>query len=961
MRSLYRLSVWLMLLSTFSLIGIGHLSAQQHGMVKMNEQTLVVDLTEITSLSARTEVYDFFKSHTDFRIAPPNSVTKLAISSTKLTQSELLRFYEETVQRIVENDKRAGKDFQTNVLNSFASKYGYETADKLMRGVLDTENDSCRNSLPFCTDLIYNFPAGVNSGSGEDGPYYQCLGSTPNPAWYHMKIAIAGSLTIKMFSTPSRDIDFILWGPFDDPASPCVAQLTANKVIDCSYSTAATEYCDIANGILGKYYILLITNFSNQPCNITFQKTGGVGATDCTIVPPPIGSNSPVCYGDNIVFSADDFPGATYNWTGPNGWSSNQQNPVIMNSVMEDAGEYSLVITVNGSQSDPISTNVIVNALPVPEFSADDVCFGETTVFVNESTTNPDSYFITSQLWNFGDFQTSALENPTHTYANPGTYLVTLTTYTGLFNCVETVSHSVIVYDFPVVNAGEDQSIPNGWTTQLEGTITGGSGEVSYTWSPAEYLTDPNVLNPTTISLSNTVVFTLTSTDNISGCVSSDDVIVNVTGGALYLAATATPNIICAGESSDLFAYTSGGGGNYVYTWTSNPVGFTSDIPDPTVSPIVTTTYYVSVYDGQNTVNSQATLTVKPLPVVTAGGDQTINVGTSTQLSGYVAGGSGSSETLWSPADSLANPADLHLLNPSTKLLNNHTTFTLIANDNNGCVSLPDEVTIYTAGDYLDVLTSSDDTEICFGQSTNIKAIPMGGSGAYTYSWTANNSSWTYSGIETTVAPTETTQYTVLVNDGFKEVTDIIEIIVDPLPELDIKPSNINWYKPDTINVCVRDSVWLDAGANLNYLWSNGSTERKQRVITNGQWVDFQTFSVLVTNPATGCQSDDTLTVFFDFNTCNLGLDERTDISSALNVSPNPTNSTFSVSFDNLPENGVLYILDPQGKMIRNKELEVKNNPGGSANFNISAFKNGLYTIFYQSVNYKAVKQIIKY
>ncbi|MFZ4707968.1 MAG: T9SS type A sorting domain-containing protein, partial [Bacteroidales bacterium] len=375
----------------------------------------------------------------------------------------------------------------------------------------------------------------------------------------------------------------------------------------------------------------------------------------------------------------------------------------------------------------------------------------------------------------------------------------------------------------------------------------------------------------------------------------------------------------------------------------------------------VTTTYYISVYDGQNTVNSQAILTVKPLPVVTAGQDQTINVGTSTQLSGYVAGGSGSSEALWSPADSLANPADLHLLNPATKLLNNHTTFTLIANDNNGCVSLPDEVTIFTAGDYLDVVTTSDDTEICFGQSTLIRANPLGGSGAYTYSWTANNSSWTFSGIETTITPTETTIYTVLVNDGFKEVTDEIEIIVDPLPVVELKPANINWYSQDTINVCVRDSVWLDAGANMNYLWSNGSTERKQRVITNGQWVDFQTFSVLVTNPATGCQSDDTLTVFFDFNTCNLGLEERTDISSGLSISPNPTNGTFSVSIDNLPENGVLYLIDRQGKMIFSKTLDVINDPSGSAIFDISSIKNGSYLIFYQSINYKAVKQIIKY
>jgi hypothetical protein len=35
---------------------------------------------------------------------------------------------------------------------------------------------------------------------------------------------------------------------------------------------------------VGEYYILMITNYSNQPCNITFTKTEGVGETDCDIV-----------------------------------------------------------------------------------------------------------------------------------------------------------------------------------------------------------------------------------------------------------------------------------------------------------------------------------------------------------------------------------------------------------------------------------------------------------------------------------------------------------------------------------------------------------------------------------------------------------------------------------------------------------------------------------------------------
>jgi len=144
---------------------------------------------------------------------------------------------------------------------------------------------TCEQSDPFCTSNIYTFPAGVNTGTAQQGPYYGCLQTRPNPAWYHMKIAIEGSINIFMYTTPAKDIDFICWGPFNDPVAPCASSLTASKVVDCSYSPSTTEMCNIPYGQVGEYYILLITNYSNQACNITFEKQSGTGETDCTIVP----------------------------------------------------------------------------------------------------------------------------------------------------------------------------------------------------------------------------------------------------------------------------------------------------------------------------------------------------------------------------------------------------------------------------------------------------------------------------------------------------------------------------------------------------------------------------------------------------------------------------------------------------------------------------------------------------
>ena len=236
---------------------------------------------------------------------------------------------------------------------------------------INGQGELCEESDPFCTGSIYTFPIGV-TGWGQPGPNYGCLGDLPAPSWYHMLIDDPGDINIYMFSTPSRDIDFICWGPFTGPYTPCVAGLTAGKIVDCSYSPAATENCYIPNGQTGEYYILLITNFARLPCEITFSQTFGSGSTDCTILPPPVSNNGPLCVGETLYLYADTVTNATYYWSGPNGFLSTLQNPVILNVSLANAGNYQCVITVNGQSSDPAIMNVIIYNLPTASLTSND-------------------------------------------------------------------------------------------------------------------------------------------------------------------------------------------------------------------------------------------------------------------------------------------------------------------------------------------------------------------------------------------------------------------------------------------------------------------------------------------------------------------------------------------------------------------------------------------------------------
>lgn len=147
-----------------------------------------------------------------------------------------------------------------------------------------SDNTLSINAELLCLDgQIVAHEANTNAGQGELGPNYSCLLTTPNPAWYYLRIDNPGDMDIYMYSTPTVDIDFCCWGPFRDPISPCPYGLTDDKVVSCSYSANASEYCYIpSNAQTGEYYILVLTNYSNQPCNFYFEQRGGSGSTNCS-------------------------------------------------------------------------------------------------------------------------------------------------------------------------------------------------------------------------------------------------------------------------------------------------------------------------------------------------------------------------------------------------------------------------------------------------------------------------------------------------------------------------------------------------------------------------------------------------------------------------------------------------------------------------------------------------------
>ncbi|MBZ9629885.1 hypothetical protein LB465_03760 [Salegentibacter sp. LM13S] len=79
---------------------------------------------------------------------------------------------------------------------------------------------------------------------------------------------------------------------------------------------------------------------------------------------PSVTNNSPICEGETLELTTSNIAGATYSWSGPNGYTATGQTLSRTNVTTAMAGTYTVTAMVNGCSSDPVSTNVTINNTP---------------------------------------------------------------------------------------------------------------------------------------------------------------------------------------------------------------------------------------------------------------------------------------------------------------------------------------------------------------------------------------------------------------------------------------------------------------------------------------------------------------------------------------------------------------------------------------------------------------------
>ncbi len=397
-----------------------------------------------------------------------------------------------------------------------------------------------------------------------------------------------------------------------------------------------------------KYYLVETVNLTG--C----QSTDSVTITINSDPAATVLSDQVYCQSEikDFDIGASTVGGNSYSWvSGPPGFTSTESNP---NVTPEYSTTYILTetITTTGCKKSD-SVVFTINANPIKTVHEDsNVCQSDTQdIVIILPITQGHSYAWTSSQ---GDLNSNE-PNPTIRPTQTGTYKYFLIESVDLTGCWTADTFVIFINTNPVASVISDQVYCRSEAKAYQVGATAVPGN-SYSWVSVHAAFVSSEANPS-VTPTESIIYKLTETIDITGCVMSDSVvfIVNPNPNADVI----DDEAVCHSAVHPFSIGSAAIPGNN-YSWTSSAGDLTSAEANPVASPTtpgsyryyLTETIDATSCDKSDTV----TITVNPNPVIGVTADKyTINRDSSTALIA-----SGTLNYTWSPAlglsDSVGSP-----------------------------------------------------------------------------------------------------------------------------------------------------------------------------------------------------------------------------------------------------------------------------------------------------------------
>jgi gliding motility-associated-like protein len=604
--------------------------------------------------------------------------------------------------------------------------------------------------------------------------------------------------------------------------------------------------------------VISLTNGNSLPDTLQYvvvlSNSFGCGDSDTVQVivrPVPTanaGNDITFCSGGSGNIGASAIANYGYLWSPSGGLSSTTASSTSVtlttSLTVNDTVPYIVTTSLFGC-IDRDTVNVIVRPLPLSNAGTNQLlCSGST---INLGTSNSSGY---TYSWSPATgLSNTTISNPTLNLTigggavDPDTLLyVVVTTLNG---CTSTDTVQVILSPVPTAAAGNDVTFCSGQTVSIGTPLVSGYG---YSWSPNTGLSSSTIAQPN-LTLTNSGTTNITSnyvmTVNWFGCIDRDTIVATVK--PLPVSNAGANTSLCDGDTLVLGAPLTAG---YTYSWSPGTGLNNTNTSNPTLIAsnagpgVITQTYQVNTsWNGCNSSDS-VTITINPLPVVTA--NVSINpicAGASTTLQG---GGANTYNwaLLTNPGTSIGTGANLSV-NPLVT-----TSYIVTGTSSATCVN-KDTITV-TVNQLPAVAIAAANDTICAGDT-----IQLDGTGANTYSWTVLGGATIGSGTPIFVSPATNTTYVLNGTDANNcSNADTISLVVNPAATLS-SISGVISICPGVTNVPYSVD---NANPNSTYNWvvTNGTLQSGQgtaNVTINWDTAGIGTITVTELTDL-GCESD---------------------------------------------------------------------------------------------------------
>ncbi|MGB0427290.1 MAG: PKD domain-containing protein [Flavobacteriales bacterium] len=284
-------------------------------------------------------------------------------------------------------------------------------------------------SCEYSTDLLTQTPYQITivSPSGASNLYAKAWIDFNNNGFFESTEVI---LDIENTSSPFSSA-------FTVPNTNVVydQKLRMRVATERSYSIPSSNPCSVLYGEFEDYSVVI--DEINQEPNAAFHK-----------------SNIDLCEGlFQFIDQSEEVP-TSWLWTFGDGESSETQHPIHQ---YQASGIYTIkLIASNDFGVDSTSQDIFIE-LPEAEIAIGSITSLNTPILFQNTTSG-----ITEYLWSFGDGETSTLAAPSHAYADPYLYIVSLTA-TNSYDCSVTVFDTVDLRPLTIAELDDNQIslVPN--------------------------------------------------------------------------------------------------------------------------------------------------------------------------------------------------------------------------------------------------------------------------------------------------------------------------------------------------------------------------------------------------------------------------------------------------------------------------------------------------------------------